>query len=192
MAVRNQSAVILFPLFALVMPAYGQHTSLRFSTADGGQIEYVVSGDPNSTETVVFIHGVGLADAFSLVADEPPLEDYRLIRMHRRGYAGSSNAIAPFTMADQAADVIALLDALEIESAHLVGHSYGGAVALQAAATAPKRIDSLVLVESAPPPGMLSSPPPIEVAGAEAGRLLQAGDAAGAVEVFFKGVFGND
>lgn len=55
-------------------------------------------------------------------------------------------AIRPLTLADE----VALLDpvlAMAGERLHLVGHSYGGAVALRAALTDPGRIESLVLIE---------------------------------------------
>jgi 3-oxoadipate enol-lactonase len=50
-------------------------------------------------------------------------------------------------------DVLALMDELEIDRAAIAGNSFGGAVALRVAATAPERVDALVLV-SAPAPGV--------------------------------------
>jgi pimeloyl-ACP methyl ester carboxylesterase len=51
-----------------------------------------------------------------------------------------------FTLADEAAKVIALIDGRE-EKVHLVGHSYGGGVALHVALARPERIASLALYE---------------------------------------------
>jgi pimeloyl-ACP methyl ester carboxylesterase len=53
------------------------------------------------------------------------------------------------TIAEQAADCAALLRHLGIESAHVVGHSFGGAVALQLALDAPSKVRSLALLEPA-------------------------------------------
>src|SRR5262245_2268009 len=53
-----------------------------------------------------------------------------------------------FTVADEAARAIALIDASE-EKVHLVGHSYGGGVALHAALSRPHRLASLTLYEPA-------------------------------------------
>ncbi len=50
-------------------------------------------------------------------------------------------------------DVLQTMDALGVDRAALVGNSFGGAVALSVAATAPGRVAALVLV-SAPPPGL--------------------------------------
>ena len=52
----------------------------------------------------------------------------------------------PFTLADEAARTIALIDACE-SKLHLVGHSYGGGVALHVALARPERIASLALYE---------------------------------------------
>lgn len=53
-----------------------------------------------------------------------------------------------YDLSDMAADAVALLDALEIERANLIGHSMGGKIALQIALDAPERVDRLVLIGS--------------------------------------------
>ena len=55
----------------------------------------------------------------------------------------------PFTLADEAAPVISMLDALSAP-VHLVGHSYGGAVALKVACARPAQVASLALYEPTP------------------------------------------
>jgi pimeloyl-ACP methyl ester carboxylesterase len=81
---------------------------------------------------------------------EPILADhYRLILYHRRGYAGSSPVSWPVTVAGEAADCRALLRYLGVARAHVVGHSYGGAVALQLALDYPDTVHSLALLEPA-------------------------------------------
>ncbi|MGN6676846.1 MAG: alpha/beta fold hydrolase [Streptosporangiaceae bacterium] len=72
-----------------------------------------------------------------------------------------------------AAAVLGALDARDIDRAVLVGHSYGGGVALQVAATAPERVEALVLLASVGPDclnifdWLLAAP----VAGAMASRV---------------------
>jgi pimeloyl-ACP methyl ester carboxylesterase len=84
------------------------------------------------------------------LAREPLLaERYRPIRLHRRGHAGSDGFSGLFSIEDQARDVIALLQYLGIRRAHVVGHSYGGAIAVQLALDAPTAVHSLVLIEPA-------------------------------------------
>ena len=114
---------------------------------DGAELEYEVSG---TGEPVVFIHGAFIADTFRPLLAEPSLAGrYRLILYHRRGYAGSSRASGPVSVARQAADCRALLRHLGVERAHVVGHSYGGAVALQLALDTPGVVHSLALLEPA-------------------------------------------
>ena len=47
------------------------------------------------------------------------------------------------SVAEQAADALAVLDALGVDRAHLVGHSVGANVAVEAALTAPERVATL-------------------------------------------------
>jgi pimeloyl-ACP methyl ester carboxylesterase len=122
---------------------------LERARTDGAELEYEVSG---RGEPAVFIHGAFIADTFRPLLAEPSLAGhYRLILYHRRGYAGSSRASEPVSVAQQAADCRALLHHLGVERAHVVGHSYGGIVALQLALDAPSVAHSLALLE----PGLM-------------------------------------
>jgi pimeloyl-ACP methyl ester carboxylesterase len=114
---------------------------------DGITLEYEVSG---RGEPVVLIHGVLIADAFRPLLAEPSLTDrYTLVNFHRRGYAGSTHSLAPVSIGQQAADCRGMLDCLGVERAHVVGHSFGGAIALQLALDTPAVVHSLVLLEPA-------------------------------------------
>jgi pimeloyl-ACP methyl ester carboxylesterase len=114
---------------------------------NGTELEYEVGG---SGAPVVFIHGALIADAFRPLLSEPVLNDrYRLILYHRRGYLGSSRTPGPDSVARQAADCRELLHHLSVGRAHVVGQSYGGAVALQLALDTPSIVRSLALLEPA-------------------------------------------
>ncbi len=83
----------------------------------------------------------------------PLLADrYRLIAPDLRGF-GQTDAPAggSYNGLTIGADAIALLDALEIERCHLIGHDWGGFGALAAAIAAPQRIASLVVLNTMPP-----------------------------------------
>jgi pimeloyl-ACP methyl ester carboxylesterase len=113
----------------------------------GITIEYEVAGHG---EPVVFIHGALIAETFRPLLTEPALTDrYHLIRYHRRGYAGSTHTRGPMRVAQHAADCRALFRYLGVERAHVVGHSYGGAVVLQLALETPDVVHSLALLEPA-------------------------------------------
>jgi 3-oxoadipate enol-lactonase/4-carboxymuconolactone decarboxylase len=80
---------------------------------------------------------------------------HQVIRMDLRGHGLAGIVPGPASMSDLARDAFALLDALGIARAHVVGCSIGGRIAQQMAAEAPDRVASLVLIDTAaefPPP----------------------------------------
>ena len=98
---------------------------MQRARVDGAELEFEVTG---AGEPVLLIHGAFIAEAYAPLCAELALNSrYRLVRYHRRGYAGSSPVRAPFSLGQQAADCRALLGHLGIERAHVVGHSSGGA-----------------------------------------------------------------
>jgi pimeloyl-ACP methyl ester carboxylesterase len=107
--------------------------------------------------TVVFSHA-GIADRRMW---EPQLRDlaadHRVIRYDWRGYGESSDAAGEFS---HHRDLLALLDALDVEPATLVGCSMGGAYSLDAALAAPERVTALVMICS----GLSGHQWPVEMA----------------------------
>jgi pimeloyl-ACP methyl ester carboxylesterase len=120
--------------------------AMRRARVDGAELEFEVTG---TGEPVLLIHGAFIAEAYAPLCCEPALNGYSLVRYHRRGYGGSSRVSAPFTLAQQAADCRALLEHLNIQSAHVVGHSSGGTIAVRLALDAPQVVHSLILLEPA-------------------------------------------
>jgi 3-oxoadipate enol-lactonase len=94
---------------------------------------------------IVFISG--LADEGACWVDQVAgLRDrYRVTTFDNRGVGRSSTPPGEFRIADFAADAVGLLDALELDSVHLVGSSMGGAIAQEIAIRHPERLRSLVL-----------------------------------------------
>lgn len=134
---------------------------------DGFELE--VSGW-GSGEPIVFVQTALTADELLPLAEEPQLEHgYHKIVFHRRGYAGSGPLDGPGSIKGDAADCYALLKAMRVDQAHMVGVSYSGAVALQLAADVPELAHSLTLLE--PPP--VHTPSSSEFRGAN-DRLIQA------------------
>ncbi len=73
---------------------------------------------------------------------------FRVVLIDRRGTADSPmRDPAPVPVARHVADVIAVLDALDVDRAVVVGHSFGGVVALRVAAEHPDRVAAVVAWE---------------------------------------------
>ncbi|MFZ0890621.1 MAG: alpha/beta hydrolase [Candidatus Binataceae bacterium] len=102
-----------------------------------------------SGEPVVLIHGSAIADTYLPMMGEPSLSAFRLLRYRRRGFGASTHPQPPVSIPDQAADCMALMRRLGVSRAHVVGHSYGGAIAIQLALDFPDALQSLVLLEPA-------------------------------------------
>ena len=78
---------------------------------------------------------------------------YRAISLSLRGYEPSSiPANGDYSVESIASDVIAVMDQLACNKAHLIGHDWGAAVAYTAAAAAPERFESLITM-AVPHPG---------------------------------------
>jgi len=106
--------------------------------------------DSGAGEPVVFVHGLLIADSFPQLLNEPSLAArFRLITYRRGGYKDSTAGNAPHSMSQQAADLVGLLKHLGIPRAHLLGHSYGGVIALCAALDTPGMVATLTLLEPA-------------------------------------------
>jgi 3-oxoadipate enol-lactonase len=75
---------------------------------------------------------------------------FRLIRYDTRGHGASPVPAGPYEIADLGADVLALLDRLELERVSFCGLSIGGMTGMWLAANAPERISRLVVVCSGP------------------------------------------
>ncbi len=109
----------------------------------GGQLHAVVDGDG---PPVVLLHA-GIADLRAWDAMVPPLMDaeFRVIRFDMRGLGSSRTDDVEFA---RHRDVLAVMDALGVGRAPLVGNSIGGMTALDLALEAPERVVALVLVAS--------------------------------------------
>jgi pimeloyl-ACP methyl ester carboxylesterase len=107
-------------------------------------LSYYVAG---AGPPVVCIHGSFIADAFRPLQSQARLTDrYRVITYRRRGY-GDCGGGGPVSFTEQADDCRALLARLGVERAHVVGHSFGGAVALELASSAPDLVGTLAVIE---------------------------------------------
>ncbi len=116
--------------------------------ASKGQELYIKTfGEPSATP-VIFLHGGPGYNCSSFeVTTAQNLADagFFVIAYDRRG-EGRSGAIAEFTFNQSQEDLLGIMDSLKIESAHLIGHSFGGMLAITLAENFPERIGSITLV----------------------------------------------
>ncbi|HLZ00596.1 MAG TPA: alpha/beta hydrolase [Bradyrhizobium sp.] len=169
------------------------HQSPQLARANGIDICYEIFGAADA-EPMLLIMGLGAQmvlwdDAF---CEQLAARGFRVIRFDNRDIGQSSKlsggkrltalellklrllripVAAPYRLRDMAQDTVALMDALHIRTAHLVGASMGGMIAQEIAITFPERVRSLTSITSTtgnprvPPPtkeasAMLMAPPP--------------------------------
>ena len=122
-----------------------------FTEVDGLRVRYARRGDAASAQpSVLFLHGFGgdldnwllnldaVAAAAPVIALDLPAHGQSDVRLPGAG-----------TLADLAGFVLHVLDALDVQRVHVVGHSMGGAIAAQMALAAPQRVASLMLIAPA-------------------------------------------
>jgi pimeloyl-ACP methyl ester carboxylesterase len=101
-------------------------------------------------EPLVMLHGLGGTKASFLPTVAALAPNFRTIAVDLLGFGDSDKPLgASYDAAFQARGLTGLLDALEIERTHLLGHSLGGRVALELGFTRPSRTRGLVLMTPA-------------------------------------------
>lgn len=119
---------------------------MPFVQTSGARIYYE---DAGHGPPVLLIQGIGVIGQGWQPQVRGLADRYRLILLDNRGIGASTIEPGPagaVTLANMAADATAVLDALHVERAHVVGHSMGGVIAQQLALTAPARVRSLSLL----------------------------------------------
>ncbi len=118
----------------------GQITTAR------GRIGYIEVGGGDATP-IIFLHGVGSDKSVW----RPQLDHFgqtrRAVAFDYPGY-GESEFVEGATRDDYAAAILAAMDVLGIERAHICGLSLGGVIAIATHAAAPERCASLIIADS--------------------------------------------
>ena len=116
-----------------------------------GTVTALQSGNPDG-EKILCLHG-WLDNAASFAPMMPLLEKYHVVALDLPGHGGSQHRMAgyDYVFVDWIHDVLDVLDSLEWQQTHLLGHSMGGAIATIVAASAPERINKLLLIEALGP-----------------------------------------
>jgi pimeloyl-ACP methyl ester carboxylesterase len=77
-------------------------------------------------------------------------ERFRVLTFDNRGIGESDKPAGPYTAREMVADALQVLDEAGVARAHVVGASLGGMIAQEVAASAPGRVDKLVLCSTTP------------------------------------------
>jgi pimeloyl-ACP methyl ester carboxylesterase len=115
-------------------------------TASGVRVWFDTSG---SGAPIVLLGGVAADSAFWAGLVPLLTAHRRVVTYDGRGVGRSEAPAGPYSVADLAADALGVLDAARVtEPVDLVGHSLGGAVALEVARSYPDRVRRLVLLQA--------------------------------------------
>jgi pimeloyl-ACP methyl ester carboxylesterase len=115
-------------------------------TREGVRLAYYEEG---RGQTLVLIRGY--ANAASMWYPQVPAlgRFFRVITFDNRDTGNSDRVAAPYTLADLAADLVSLLEALNTGPAHLLGLSMGGMIAQETALIRPDLVQTLMLAGTA-------------------------------------------
>lgn len=178
-------------------PAPLRTDDLATARVNGTTLAYLEAG---RGEPVVLVHGT-LGDARSWTPQiDAFAAEHRTIAYSRRHHHPNPPVDdgPPYSAAVHADDLAALLDALEIGAAHIVGNSYGAYTGLLTAARHPERVRSLVLGEPPVLPLLEDHPEGrhlrdrfLREVWGPGGDLLRRGRVDGGVRIFVDALFGD-
>ncbi len=122
-------------------------------------IKYIVDGPEDAPALLL---GASLGTTTELWGGQIPVlaQQFRVVRYDHRGHGDSPVPTGPYRIADLGGDLIGVLDALDIERAHVAGISLSGMASMWVASHAPERVDRLALLCTSArlgPPEMWSS-----------------------------------
>jgi len=123
-----------------------QVDALPYADINNARIRYL---DKGSGPPLLLIHGLGASHADWQKQIDFFARVFRVIAPDLRGH-GDSEGEGPYNVDRLATDLSQLLDLLKVGSFFVIGHSMGGAVAMQLALFKPERVKKLVLADTLP------------------------------------------
>lgn len=113
------------------------------TSGPSGAIAYKAANAGADGEPIILVHGFGGDSDNFLFNIEPLAADRPVYALDLPGHGKSSKSISRGDLAELAQAILALMDAVGAQRAHLVGHSLGAAACFEVAAIAPDRVASL-------------------------------------------------
>lgn len=128
-------------------PAHAAEPDTQTIDIGHAQLNTLVWGDSSEAETIIALPGSG-GDVTRYRDIGPTLAaaGYRLIAVNQRGIMGSTGSLNNLTLHDYAADVAAIIAALGIQKAHLIGWALGNRTARMVATDYPEKVASITLI----------------------------------------------
>jgi pimeloyl-ACP methyl ester carboxylesterase len=115
---------------------------MNTAVLEGVRLAYDVEG---AGEPLLMIQGLGYGRRGWGPAPGMLAHRFRVVTPDNRGFGESDAPPGPYTTTQLAGDALAVLDAAEIDSAHVIGISLGGMIAQELVLAAPDRVRKLVL-----------------------------------------------
>ena len=113
-----------------------------------GSVELRAWEWPGNPPAMLLLHGIGNYGRYWDFFADAIADRRRLVATDARGHGESGRPADGYAPQEFVADAIAVLDALAIERALVVGHSMGGTHAIRLAAAHPDRVERLVIVDA--------------------------------------------
>lgn len=122
-------------------------TTSGYADVNGLHLYFEQHDESNGGSPLVLLHGGMLTIDLSFGGLIPTLaQRHRVIALESQGHGHTADIDRKISPSASASDVVALLDHLGIDRAHVLGHSMGAAVAMQLAVEHPSRVRSVVPV----------------------------------------------
>ncbi len=120
--------------------------------ADDVTLYVRIAGDPKSGNVLIANHGgPGMTSHYMVSLEQLASTDFAVVTYDQRGMARSTMPPDGYGLLNYVADLEAVREAVGVEKVHLLGHSWGGLVAMRYATVHPQNVRSIILVNSGPP-----------------------------------------
>jgi pimeloyl-ACP methyl ester carboxylesterase len=120
--------------------------------ADDVMLYVRIAGDPKSGNVLIANHGgPGMTSHYMVSLEQLASTDFAVVTYDQRGIGRSTMPPDGYGLLNYVADLEAVRKAVGFEKVHLLGHSWGGLVAMRYATVHPQKVRSIILVNSGPP-----------------------------------------
>lgn len=128
----------------------------HYAQSNGCRIAYATHG-PSNAPVLLLSNSIGTTRELWDAQVAPFSSSFRVITYDTRGHGRSDQPPGEYSMADLGRDVLAIMDAERIDTAHICGISLGGLTAMWLGVHAPERLSGLVLANTAARVGSVES-----------------------------------